>query len=79
MEVVSDNDRRRDLETKRFEYAQAGIPEYWIVDPMLGEITVLTLSGERYEPAGVYKPGSQAASVLLPGFAVDMAAALAAK
>ena len=79
MEVVGTHDRGRDLDKKRREYAQAGIPEYWIVDPMLGEITVLTLSRERYEPAGVYKPGSQAASVLLPGFAVDVAAALAAK
>ncbi len=33
MEVVSDDDRKRDLETKRIEYAQAAIPEYWIVDP----------------------------------------------
>ena len=33
MEVVSGDDRRRDLETKRLEYARAGIPEYWIVDP----------------------------------------------
>jgi Uma2 family endonuclease len=41
MEVVSsgDEDRRRDLKTKRQEYAQAGIPEYWIVDPELGQIT----------------------------------------
>ena len=28
MEVVSDDDRRRDLLTKRREYARAGIPEY---------------------------------------------------
>ena len=37
MEVVSsgDEDRRRDLKTKREEYAQARIPEYWIVDPEL--------------------------------------------
>ena len=47
MEVVSsgDEDRRRDLKTKRDEYALAGIPEYWIVDPELDQITVLTLDG----------------------------------
>ena len=32
VEVVSE-DRRRDLEIKVAEYAAAGIPEYWIVDP----------------------------------------------
>ncbi|MFO0956477.1 MAG: Uma2 family endonuclease [Isosphaeraceae bacterium] len=32
MEVVSE-DRRRDLVEKRADYAEAGIPEYWIIDP----------------------------------------------
>lgn len=79
MEVVSDNDRRRDLETKRTEYAQANIPEYWIVDPMLKQITVLALNGEQYDEAGVYTPGSQAKSVQLDGFAVDVSATFVAK
>ena len=70
MEVVSDDDRRRDLETKRQEYAWAGIPEYWIVDPRDQQITVLTLAGERYAEHGVYKAGQRAASVLLAGFDV---------
>jgi len=33
MEVISSDYRRHDLETQRREYAQAGIPEYWVVDP----------------------------------------------
>jgi Uma2 family endonuclease len=33
MEVISDDHKRRDIQTKRREYARAGIPEYWIVDP----------------------------------------------
>src|SRR6266478_6732937 len=43
VEVVSDSpeDRERDLVTKRSEYEQARIPEYWIVDPQEGRITVL--------------------------------------
>ena len=50
MEVVSDSasDRHRDLVEKRAEYARAGIPEYWIVDPEEGRITVLTLEGTEY-------------------------------
>lgn len=74
MEVVSPDDRRRDLETKRREYAQAGIPEYWIVDPETRRITVLTLAGETYAVHGEFGPGVQATSVLLSGFAVDVAA-----
>jgi Uma2 family endonuclease len=74
IEVVS-SDRKHDLETKRSEYARGKVPEYWIVDPELQVITVLKLAGENYEPAGVYHPGDQAASVLLPGFTVDVAVA----
>jgi Uma2 family endonuclease len=72
MEVVSDDDRRRDLETKRHEYAQAGIPEYWIVDPQQSLITVLRLEGSSYVVDGEYRPGEQARSLLLAGFVVDV-------
>ena len=78
MEVVSPDDRRRDLETKRREYAQAGIPEYWIVDPEIRRISVLTLAGAEYAVHGEFGAGEQATSTLLPGFAVDVAALFAA-
>ncbi len=80
MEVVSDSseDRKRDLETKREEYARAGIAEYWIIDPAQRRITVLTLKGTAYAVHGEFTPGMQATSVLLPGFAVDVAAVFAA-
>jgi Uma2 family endonuclease len=72
MEVVSEDDRRRDLETKRFEYARAGISEYWIVDPQYRRITVLTLEGQRYVVHGEFGEGTLASSVLLPGFEVSV-------
>lgn len=72
MEVVSNSpeDRRRDLVTKRREYAQAGIPEYWIVDPQSQTVTVLGLDGRGYVEGGLYGQGETAQSVLLPEFAV---------
>jgi Uma2 family endonuclease len=81
MEVVSsgNEDRRRDLKTKREEYALAGIPEYWIVDPELDHITVLTLEGEAYVVHGEFKRGERATSKLLPGFAIDVTSAIAPK
>jgi Uma2 family endonuclease len=74
MEVVSDGteNRQRDLEIKREEYAQAGIAEYWIVDPQEQTVTVLTLGGTAYREHGVFQHGQQATSVLLPGFAVGV-------
>jgi len=76
MEVLSE-DRRHDLETKRAEYAEAGIPEYWIVDPAMRRITVLALEGDVYATVGEFVPGQVAESRLLPGFVVDVAQALA--
>ena len=78
VEVVSPDDRRRDLEIKRREYAQAAIPEYWIVDPEMQRISVLTLVGQAYAVHGEFGPDAQATSILLPGFAVDVAAVFAA-
>ncbi len=80
MEVVSEGaeDRKRDLETKREEYARARISEYWIVDPQEQRIIVLTLDGETYREHGIFGPGTQATSVLLPGFSVAVDAVLAA-
>jgi Uma2 family endonuclease len=80
MEVVSgsSSDRKRDLVEKREDYAAAGIPEYWIVDPAERTITVLVLEGTTYREAGVYSPGSKAASVSLAGFMVDVTACFAA-
>jgi Uma2 family endonuclease len=76
MEVVSDSeeDRQRDLHTKRKEYAQAGIAEYWIVDPKTETITVLTLDGTAYRLHGEFPLGTTATSILLPTFAIGVTA-----
>ena len=76
MEIVSPDDPSRDLETKRREYAVAGIREYWLVNPINATIVVFTLpEGEqRYEIHGVYLRDTVAESVLLPGFKVDVTA-----
>ena len=70
MEVVSQDNRDHDLVTKRREYARAGIPEYWIVDPQEEAITVLTLEGDTYAVHGEFERGAEATSVLLAGFTV---------
>ncbi len=80
MEIVSGGpeDRERDLVRKVTDYALAGIPEYWIVDPDEKSITVLQLEGEAYVEHGRFTPGMTATSVLLPGFAALVDEVLAA-
>ena len=72
MEVVSPDDPQRDRVTKRREYAQAGIPEYWIVDPSQRSISVLALDGQTYALHGEFDEGAVATSVLLEGFTVSV-------
>ena len=78
MEVVSENDPKRDLETKREEYAKAGILEYWIVNPRLRQITVLQLDGKQYVAHGDFRSGQRASSPLLSGFEADVEKVFAA-
>ena len=72
VEVVSPDDPDRDLVEKRTDYAEAGIPEYWIADPRDETLTVLVLHGEAYVEHGRYGRGETAASVLLEGFAAEV-------
>lgn len=72
VEVVSEDDPQRDLATKRLEYAQAHIPEYWIVDPRNETLTVLALQGAAYHERGYFTRGDIAASATLPDLTVDV-------
>jgi len=74
VEVVSEGPENWELDyvEKRQEYAEAGIAEYWIVDPQERKITVLSLEGNTYREHGVFPIGQTATSVLLSGFAVEV-------
>jgi Uma2 family endonuclease len=82
IEVVSPDDAERDTRVKRLDYAEAGIPEYWIVNPEDETITVLTLGagaapegrqhGAIYAEHGVYHRGETATSRVIGSLAVQV-------
>lgn len=78
VEVVSGsaNDRVRDLVTKRREYAEAEIPEYWIVDPQQEAITVLRLESSSYVEHQVGERGATLSSAVMPGLRVPVSEVL---
>jgi Uma2 family endonuclease len=78
-EVVSADNPERDLIEKRREYAEAGIPEYWIANPLDETIAVLRLQEGVYVEHGVFARGERATSTLLPGFGVEVDAVFDAK
>lgn len=55
VEVLSPSNRTTDLVTKRVDYAAAGIPSYWLVDPEVPSVTVLELEGNSYAEAAVVR------------------------
>ena len=72
VEIVSPDYVERDTVIKRADYAEAGIPEYWIVNPEEATITVLKLDDGVYMVHGVFGRGETATSVLLTGFSVSI-------
>ena len=73
IEVVSPDDPDRDWITKRREYAQSGIAEYWIVDPRIQTLTVFSLKQGAYIEHGHFERSARATSALLTDFTVDVA------
>ena len=78
VEVISEDDPGRDLVTKRFEYAQAGIPEYWIVDPRTQTVAVLRLEEGAYRSHGMYGIDDVATSATIPAVTVSVGAIFSA-
>ena len=78
-EIVSPDRPERDLVDKRADYAEADIPEYWIIDPRHDTVTALTLAAGAYVEHGVYARGDTATSPLLAGLAIDVAATFDAR
>jgi Uma2 family endonuclease len=79
MEVVSPDDPDRDWVVKRQEYAQAGIAEYWIIDPRDETVTVFKLEHGAYVEHGRFERGATATSALLADLKVDVAAVFEAR
>jgi len=74
VEVVSPDKPERDLIEKRGAYAEAQIPEYWIVNPQSETITVLCLEGPAYIEHGVFGRSATATSVGLEGLSISVEA-----
>ena len=76
VEILSLGTHRRDLTVKRDLYAQFGVHEYWVVDPEARTVSVLSLTGDRYEPVPPGDDGAIASRVL-PGLTLALNAVFA--
>jgi Uma2 family endonuclease len=67
VEIVSPESAGRDRGEKFYEYAQGGVPEYWLLDPQMEWAEFYQLTGERYRLALEGNEGEYRAPAV-PGF-----------
>jgi Uma2 family endonuclease len=70
VEVASPATATYDRRVKYDAYAQAGVPEYWIVDPIAHTVEVLLLEAGVYHSQGVFRGKAILPSTVVPGFDV---------
>ena len=67
VEIVSPESVGRDRGEKFYEYAQGGVPEYWLIDPQTESVEFYRLAKGRYRLAFSGEEGRYKSRVL-PGF-----------
>ena len=67
VEIVSLESVGQDRGEKFYEYAQGGVPEYWLIDPQMEWADFYRLEGERYRRVFSGEAGEYHA-LALPGF-----------
>ena len=72
VEILS-TDRSRDLVRKRQIYAEAGVLEYWPIDPYNDNVTQLELHDGAYVERAVLGVEDELTTPLLPGLAIPLA------
>jgi Uma2 family endonuclease len=70
IEVLSPTSRSHDLVRKLFRYARAGIPEYWVADPIDRSLMQLRLDSGQYLPIDP-APDGMVTSLAFPGLTID--------
>ena len=72
VEILS-TDRNHDLRFKRRIYAEAGVPEYWIFDPVNDTALPLELRGGEYVERPTLSAADTLTTPLLPGLSIPLA------
>ena len=71
-EVLSPSTQARDRTIKMRRYAAAGVPHFWIANPVLRTLEAYRLGAEGYELTGTYGPASTFRPELFPGLEIPI-------
>ena len=70
VEILSPSTEGVDRGKKLRAYAAAGVPHYWILDPVARALEPLRLRGGAYEREGLFGPGATYRPALFPGLEI---------
>ena len=73
VEIASPSTAGYDRRNKQDAYARAGVPEYWIADPISHTIELLVLDGPLYRSSGVFQNQALLPSQIVPSLPVRVA------
>lgn len=73
VEILSPSNWSYDRKEKFQLYQEAGVPEYWIVDPRTRTVEIFSYEEDEYVLLGKWSVGDTVASRVLPGFQVTVA------
>ncbi len=73
VEILSPSNSRYDLKDKYDVYQEAGVKEYWIVDPIKENVLVSVLQAEgKFGPSTTWSGDQALTPVCLPGFSIEV-------
>ena len=73
VEILSPSNSRYDLKDKYDVYQEAGIKEYWIIDPIKENVQVSILQAEgQFGPSTTHTGSQRLSPVCLPGFSIEV-------
>ena len=73
VEVISPRSKLYDRVNKHMAYEQAGIPEYWFVDPRKQSIELFTLESGKYRSLGTFQGEQTLPSLIVPQMTTPVA------
>ena len=73
VEVLSPSTKKKDRGIKFQDYAQHGVREYWIIDPVAETVELYRLQDDAYPPVAAQKDGILSSDVV-PGFEIPVRA-----
>lgn len=72
VEVLSPSNKALDRETKRVQYARAGVLEYWIIEPSAKTVEVFRLQENPGAPVRTLQSNERLTTPLLADFTLDL-------